>query len=501
MVTRRVPVPLAPRLAVDWRKAGLAAIIALYAVIAFNVLGYGFWRHDGLPYLESYESRLITEGRWVNFLLFDLLRAVPQEAAWIISFSCFAWFFYFISMRVLENRDHAVLAAAAFMATPALFAQLNASVTILPAALLLALSTLLVDRVRYAILIPLLSVLNFGMYSWIIYLFPLLYLDRRFTASRARWIWWTKFVCVWALSFVAGFIFANMLVFRFTGTGIQIADWRQPDPATDFGGLAANIGDNFLQIPVHVANLLPAVIPLLVAGLILVIRFPRQERRWEIAGLFTVIGLTLVVCHYVIVAPAGITIQYRTLVPVHVGLTLIFLSLYFVADRRAVVVLGFLLIGLPAWYASYRNVHWFCETSSAIRADVRRHFPEGSHAYAGIIVDTAQFRDYYRRVTAQAPDRYGEFFEGLNTPYRWVRALTEEGFENVELCPAAQGRPRSRKCLKTLANFRQSACDDDPASICVLGVTRQNELVVRLQGASPSSAPSSQSDAGSAAGR
>ncbi len=65
--------------------AGLL-LCAMYGLIAFEAMSYGFWRHDDISYLYNYDVKLLQEGRWLNYLLFDGLKSVSPKFWWAANF-------------------------------------------------------------------------------------------------------------------------------------------------------------------------------------------------------------------------------------------------------------------------------------------------------------------------------------------------------------------------------------------------------------------------------
>ena len=72
--------------------------VAWMAVLTLDLLqsglGISVWRHDALYYLGSMDSKLREEGRWLTYLLFDLLKSIDGRAAWLTGLMFFSAFIF-----------------------------------------------------------------------------------------------------------------------------------------------------------------------------------------------------------------------------------------------------------------------------------------------------------------------------------------------------------------------------------------------------------------------
>lgn len=459
--------------------------ISLYVPLFYYVGHYGFWRHDDLIYLPSFEWKFRMEGRWVIYLLFELLKVIPNHLSWYLTFLCFFCFFYVITARIFNSRTDGFLVSCICMASPAYYSQMNWPSSVLPAALLLVACTKLSKNVSYYILLPVVSIIFFGIFPQFIYLLPLFYLDRSFSSKLTAAFWWAKFIAVWGASFVLGYAVANLLTWIKFGNAIQFAAWRRPNPATDIASLVDNLFTNVLRLKTHFSEFFPYEYVIFIVFLFILawaIFKPSKTQDWPSAFATGVIGIAIAVCHYIITAPAGIIIQHRTVFSLYIGIVFVFLSLCFVANKRTVIIVVLFVIALPAWYSSYRNVLWFSRVTSEMRESVHRSLPRPARAFDGVIVDSREFLAYYKRITKKLPIKYGSFFEGLDSPYRWIRALTEEGFTKIYLCSdRTENQKMDPKCSELFGDHDSNRCYSNLRLICPVGVTENNELILRLQ--------------------
>ena len=472
-----------------WAAASAGFLLLLFALLYLPIIDrvadYGFWRHDSMRYLDSYQEKFATEGRWLNFTLHGLVVKIPPFVAWLISFAAVALFFLRVSGQLFAHPTQRLLVTTICMASATWYAQLNWPYYGLTSALLLLVASLLARSVSIWLLLPTISVLMFGGLQTYVYFLPLLYLSKlRDCQPREGLARLGRIVSAWALGFVLGYAIASLATWSAFGTGIRIPPWYRPDPATDPFELISNLLRNGQVL----ANQLPWLFPYwpwLLTGLVLASLLLRRRMRPDEPPLLpTALGLTLclgiVVSHHVVAAQPGITIQYRSLPHVYIGV--VFAVLYLSARvRRSSVVIGLLLVvvAVPSWIESYRHVSWFADQTQHMRQGVAKALA-GAATSDGVVVDARQFQRYYAGVTEETGEPPRLRFETLGWDYRFARALTEEGIETVVFCPASWGEI-SPACEGVTRMPTPLHCQDESTSICALGTTDQGALVLRLQ--------------------
>lgn len=68
------------------------------------ILKIQIWRPDALRYLLDYREKLETEGRWINYLFFDILKEINPYIGIFVQLLCFAFFIYTISYNITKNK-------------------------------------------------------------------------------------------------------------------------------------------------------------------------------------------------------------------------------------------------------------------------------------------------------------------------------------------------------------------------------------------------------------
>ena len=87
------------------RWALLGALVLSTALIAQNIAQAAFWRDDDLQYAipKLMDMRVRDEGRWLNYLLYPLIRHFNGLWAWWIGFLCTFFFFFRVSRPYVSD--------------------------------------------------------------------------------------------------------------------------------------------------------------------------------------------------------------------------------------------------------------------------------------------------------------------------------------------------------------------------------------------------------------
>ncbi len=72
------------KIQLDWLRIAQWGLVAILALITLYNVYFSMLEnvaHDAMPYMEDYVGKFVSEGRWINFALFPILKAVPQVIA------------------------------------------------------------------------------------------------------------------------------------------------------------------------------------------------------------------------------------------------------------------------------------------------------------------------------------------------------------------------------------------------------------------------------------
>ena len=268
---------------------------------------------------------------------------------------------------------------------------------------------------------------------------------------------------------------------------IELANWRNPRPATDLTSWFENIERNALTLLQHAQDFFPLYLPLIIAvGLFLGLAYAKKPpaRLWIGFWSFAILGVAMAVVHYVITSYHGILISHRSVFAVHFGVIVVLWGFTFLIDRRLVVLSTFVLVAIPSLYLSVQNVHWFSRVTGEIRKEVLSVAPKPLDQYDIVEVDAREFKSYFARQVREIPEPPDPFFEGFATPLRWLRVLTHQEARQILICASAPFRSRGRgaaSCPQLLAMVdRIQRCDRKSDLICALESQDRRRLLLRL---------------------
>jgi hypothetical protein len=229
-------------------------VVKAAAIMAFLFLLAGYmllptlpvFGHDEAHYYPSFYFKLIEDGRWVNYLLHDVLRSVPLPL-WSILYLALAWLLFYRLARAyaFDVAYAALIASTIVVAYPFLEISLWPA-TVVPALLLGLLAVELQARkVAYQIIYLVSGILIFGSMQTLYFVLPLLFLPQFLESSqpaRARWQLLFSHMCWWVAGSVAGVLALCLILWLHSGYYFpQPAEWRNTHAVVDLASLLENI--------------------------------------------------------------------------------------------------------------------------------------------------------------------------------------------------------------------------------------------------------------------
>lgn len=461
-------------------SAVLVCLFVMLGVIALNVSGYGYWRHDAWSYTRNELHEFRENGRWLSPMAHHLFREVPNFVAWCLSIGMAWWYAFFFSRRFFDGtgtRLATTVIPFLLVLQPGLMEQLNWPNHTLAAVSILLLVAAAFRKKGSLAACALATILTFGIlqsfsFAPVLMAIPSLqearHMSRRGLIRRLGAIWIT-----WILSFVAALLVARVLQVAYFGEVPEFPAWRLPDPARDIFGLIDNLFNNFLQFSSDLFRVYGAftVLILLAGFYVASMSWRSRDPNSAIMSVWLfVTGIALMASMYVVLASHGFTIALRTTFNFGFGMVAIgaaawaaaletnekWLSL---ATRGNVI----LLAALPGW-VSYNNTAWFAAFTEEIVSSIEEIEPEGTASR--IVINLVD--DDERWVPDFNAQLFGtnRFMEGLGTSMRIVPAFRELGYRRITRCRPDDIREICRD--GAMPNWRH--CSDRNPDICSAGI-------------------------------
>jgi hypothetical protein len=353
----------------------------------------------------------------------------------------------------------------------------------LAAYVLLAVAALVYNRMPVLPFYILFGILFLGTVSQFYYILPLLHLSRFADERRFQWQPLIGLLVCWATGFVAGFTVILLLEYLITGQAqVQIGEWRQPHYVHSAADLAANIQSRLTFLLSHWKGVYQG--PLVLACLLLAVGVRAQRSSLPFMLTALLLSTAIVLAHYAITVPIGITIEWRTVIATFVGvLAFVFMSQRVDVAKRAVLAMCALGVYWQYWAINTGNVSWFRTVTSTYYNELLRASPLPPVHYKGLIVQGLGARDLEESIieALDLEPRYSEplsvlDYDEMGGDGRWGAAGWAAGFRHVVFCP----REPAGFCAQLLGGFEGDQCERQKGVYCVRGVTDENYLVIQF---------------------
>lgn len=433
---------------IDWQKvAKWGFFIILAAVTLFNVQMsvVSNIAHDALPYMEGYSDKFVSEGRWINFALFYTLRVVPSPIAVIL---CDAFIFYFgyrLALGVRKDTWLALCFGLLIVSVPYFTMLFKWPMTLIPGCFMLAFFAHVKDKFNLYALLIVSGILLFATYPAFYFLMPLLFLS---SLSRSSYFDVFKFLCVWALGYILGYVVANGLVYAYTyffldhGSFIEFASWRRSEPLSSFTGLVENVAKssgNFERNALYISNLSPWLyLPIALTSL------------WALKNhmKYTIIVFLVVISIYASVIAMGVTVPLRSGITLPIGLSMMLLLVSNKAWRTVTLLLLFISFAyqMHDYNSGYTNSR--TTMASILEKNDSQGYLKQPNQFKKVVVsvDQAKTSDYMYQLTGS-----NAFKTLSNLRYHFIQPyLYKQGWlrSKIEVVKASHETIRGEATIK-----------------------------------------------------
>jgi hypothetical protein len=428
------------------KKWAVPILLALLVTVLFPVwetwveyASLEAWRHDSLYYLQSYQVKMQTEGRWLNFFLFNALRQIDPLASALLHALALGWFSGFCAAKLTGDRLYSVLLALLAATSVPLYIQLLWPVSTLPSFLILASTPLLYRRMSPILFFGLYGVLLFATFSNLYFLLPLLYMAQLVSAAgnarEQRRILVFDTVLPWIGGYVFGFLIATLVVGVISGQwGIQIADWRGGLPATDLKSLITNILIAWSYLRDHLAfHIQYTGWPINLAVVCLFLQSLRSRKPDARLILPALVALSL----YASIVPYSVNLSYRTSSALGLGLIFLFLAPSKISGLERLVygIVVLLLISINAG-AAKRDLRWFRQSTDFYRSELQEVTAGKLATYKGILLLSGrpELQAVEHSINREFGLNPGPGIKTLGVPARWRAVVSDLGAKSIRVC-------------------------------------------------------------------
>ncbi len=397
----------------------IAVLCTLSVHTLFDLYNIHVWRHDALLYFDSYGLKLKTEGRWLNFLSFNILKLIPPYLSILLSFCSFFYFIYICAVNIIQKKNAVLFSLCTLQISP-IYSLAGWPLTPLPSYLLLAASAFFYKKLDFRLFFLIFGILFQGAFNNFYNLLPLLFLGKIYRNPKKL----LPLFFYYVLGFLLGFLFAELAVLLASGSLIKVADWRHPQPVHNFSDLFHNIEGSFYNFLAHMRIFGSLPLAICLASVVVVLCIENGKMRIVPFLLLAAIVFST----YFQVIPLGIGVDLRTSFPLYLGFlfTIIFLykKFFFIACFACSIV-AFCFFSKNTNYLQYHNIITSTYYDYLIKTDT------DPKLHKIIFLPSSSDMKYVENKIASINKCKNEISESFCDPYRWASIAYAAGFKTV----------------------------------------------------------------------
>ena len=420
----------------------ITVLLILIGSIYVNTLNVGFWRHDCWMYTGSELSEFKHNGRWLVPILHYFGRFISPYFALFTSLFLLYYFLYVFIKRFLGTNYKFSTKFLPFipLISPALFSQLFWPIHTLSAIVILALAAYFTREKSSFIVMFLVTILTFATLQTFAFLSLLLAIPSYQSLVSKNNIGLikksTKIILLWGGSIVIAYVVSKIIQYIYFGEFPALPDWRKPNPVSYIGELLSNLIVNYNRFSSHLKSYFNAYtfIPILVTLLVSIILnfYQKNFDKLKITLFLIMISILLSSAVYLITAPLGTVISFRSTINLGIGLILIYLILLILLKRyrhiQTLLSLMFIVVIIKPFMVTYYNTKYYNEITNDIYNTFFELQYQNIRQFKGIVIGSTAHEknkiwDLSYHLNGQAI-----VIEGLNSPRRINRAFTELGY-------------------------------------------------------------------------
>ena len=373
-------------------------ISATFSVVLFvstysTLPGLLVFGHDEVHYYRDFSFKLIEDGRWLNYLLHDLLRSVSL-GVWSVLLLLSVWILFFnLGMSITRDIGYSVIISSTIsLSYPFVEQSLWPATTIPAVVILLVISWLVSKGVSHFKIYLFGGALLFGTMQIFYFLLPLFFLgsfvNERLSVSRQS-VLALQHIAYWVAGAFAGVMVMVLFVYLKTGhLGVKPAAWRQTMPAHNITELLGNIIYVKNAFTLQLSNLFRISVgdgiyflPVLFALIIFQIQ--------KLCKSFHILAILFAVCisFFVFSIPLAAVIQSRSLVALTAASILFFVVLHKPQGALRLLSIFFLLmisINYAKFGADYLNRHK--SQTEFFHGKIKNMMPSYPSSYSALVL-------------------------------------------------------------------------------------------------------------------
>ena len=388
------------------------------------------WRHDALYYIDTYYNKLYTEGRWINYIFFKVLKVLPPHLVIAISLACFCFFGYRVAKDFIDDELFAIIFALALVQIHPIYALIHWPAVFFPNFIYLALAPPLKKVLRNWVFFVCFGILFFGSHFNFYNLLPLLFLsDLKDTSS------FMKVLILWVLGFIVGCAVTEVMTFFMAGCFVRLADWRQVHTIESLQDLFLNIQTEFQWLCSNMRGFF-ARPSLKIVYCYLILHLGYLIFKNSIIKKSLLLIIAVILSLYLQLIPIGVYVMTRTAVPLYCALLCVPLCCYYKKSLRSIAIFTICLIAFGLWCDNTNDLSCYNEITNAWQTELKSvcsvpvlHKGLKVYLQSGSEAEIAASE----QIIYEAIDKDLRYTEELQYNVQWVPVARSIGFRQVKI--------------------------------------------------------------------
>ena len=425
----------------------IALLLSLFFTfsIFYDIFQIHIYRHDSLYYMaqNDYLEKISSEGRWLNYIFFPILKSIPGNIWSIFVLSSFSYFTFISAYRWTQNVYYSGILALLFLQIPSFYDLIQWPAVVAPVFFILLLAIYLANRLPLFIFYILFSILFFATMSNYYYLLPLLHLsllNNNDTKENIR-ILFFKIIPAWAIGFVFGYVVMQIIVYVWLGHTMQIAAWRNPHYIHSLQDIVNNMKLSYHALEWHIKDIFSNKWLIYASIFGVMVSFWGRKKDLFFLSLFLFISIILI--HYLVVLPVGIKIDTRTIVATWVGVFAIIFFIPIVKQWKIFLLTPIIILFTYNLYLrNHHNLQWYTTITNTHYDMLLKTSPMPPQMYDGVVLfsNDRQIQQRNDLISKKFELHKDGYIEKLREFWRWATSAKEAGFKHVINCNKSKSR-------------------------------------------------------------
>lgn len=419
----------------------IALLLSLFFItsIFHDILQVHIYRHDSIYYMiqNDYLRRVPTEGRWLNYIFFPLVKIIPGSLWSIFILTSFLYFIFYSAYKWTQNIYYSILLSLLFIQIPSFYGQIQWPATTAPTFFILLFAIYLVNRLPIFLFYNLFGVLFFATMSNYYYLLPMLHLPLLIKGrikEKMRLVF-LKIMPYWAIGFIVGSVVTELIIYLWFGHFVKLQSWRNPHYIHSLYDIMNNIQLSFKALPHHIQNIFSNIWMVVTGTIGLIISL--WSRRKDLIFLPLLIFCAIILVHYIVIIPVGINISLRTIVATWIGIFAIIFFIPLIEQWKVFLLTPIIIFFTYNLYLrNHTNLQWYGTVTNTYYNMLQKVSPMAPKLYKGVVLFASNKE--IQKINKYISKEYGlhkdSYIEGLGSFMRWAAIAKEAGFKHIVKC-------------------------------------------------------------------